>query len=570
MAWTNRWLVLVASIWLQACAGIGYIFGSISPVIKTNLNLNQRQLNRLGVAKDLGDSVGLLAGFLSDWLPSWGLILVGLLHNCIGYGWVWLIVIRRVATPPFAVVCLLIALGTNGETYFNTAALVSSVRTFSHYRGPVVGILKGFAGLGGAIFTCVYTAFFAPDQASFILIIADSPSASKNTDRLFAIGLFTLLALPLALVIPSALEKQSSDYDKSFQDEAGQLRAPLLDDVENEVAAGGEGRATVVGSVDGKASGQCTATRAWKESPRLKDQDLLLFSELEDEKETLPEPVRRDRMRRASSRLYRAVAEGAVKVKRKRKGPHRGEDFTMRQALVKADLWLLFFGLVCGAGSGLMVIDNLGQISQSLGYKDPHIFVALISIWNFLGRLGGGYVSEVIARGHALPRPILIVGAQAITTIGHASLAVGMQGSLYAGSLLVGLGYGAHWAIVPATASELFGLKNFGMLYNFLAMANPTGSLIFSGLIAGTLYDWEAQKQHGGVAPRNGEALRCEGPVCFRLTLFIMTGMCMLGAVLNTILIFRTRRVYTMLYGKTQRDDAVGEEARDATASIQN
>lgn len=145
-----------------------------------------------------------------------------------------------------------------------------------------------------------------------------------------------------------------------------------------------------------------------------------------------------------------------------------------------------------------------------------------------------------------------------------------MQGSLYAGSLLVGLGYGAHWAIVPATASELFGLKNFGMLYNFLAMANPTGSLIFSGLIAGTLYDWEAQKQHGGVAPRNGEALRCEGPVCFRLTLFIMTGMCMLGAVLNTILIFRTRRVYTMLYGKTQRDDAVGEEARDATASIQN
>jgi hypothetical protein len=124
----------------------------------------------------------------------------------------------------------------------------------------------------------------------------------------------------------------------------------------------------------------------------------LLFSELEDEKESWPEPVRRDRLRRASSRLYRAVAEGAIKVKRKRKGPRRGEDFTLKEALIKADFWLLFFGLACGAGSGLMVIDNLGQISQSLGYKDPHIFVSLISIWNFLGRLGGGYVSEVIAR----------------------------------------------------------------------------------------------------------------------------------------------------------------------------
>jgi hypothetical protein len=45
-----------------------------------------------------------------------------------------------------------------------------------------------------------------------------------------------------------------------------------------------------------------------------------------------------------------------------------------------------------------MVIDNLGQISQSLGYANAHIFVSMISIWNFLGRLGGGYVSEIIAR----------------------------------------------------------------------------------------------------------------------------------------------------------------------------
>ena len=96
--------------------------------------------------------------------------------------------------------------------------------------------------------------------------------------------------------------------------------------------------------------------------------------------------------------LTRCVVTGAVKLKRKRKGPRRGEDFTLTQALIKADFWLLFFSLACGAGSGLTVIDNLGQISQSQGYRDPHIFVSMISIWNFLGRLGGGYVSEVMAR----------------------------------------------------------------------------------------------------------------------------------------------------------------------------
>lgn len=129
---------------------------------------------------------------------------------------------------------------------------------------------------------------------------------------------------------------------------------------------------------------------------------------------------------------------------------------------------------------------------------------------------------------------------------------------------MVGVGYGAHWAIVPATASELFGLKSFGMLYNFLCIANPAGSLIFSGLIAGTLYDREAEKQQGGSAAPDVDALKCEGAVCFRETLFIMTGFCMLGIVLNSILIARTQRVYTMLYAK-RRDD-VADEANKANS----
>jgi hypothetical protein len=349
-------------------------------------------------------------------------------------------------------VCVLICLGTNGETYFNTAALVSSVRNFSYYRGPVVGILKGFGGLGGAIFSCIYTALYAPDQASFIFMVAVGPTLvaflcmfiirpmpaevennatqdrkfnflygiclvlaayllftiivqdrsenSSSLDGVFAAGLLALLALPLVLVShwpnPAASTgKESPAPDTSFQDEVSQLRAPLLEDVEIEAAVRSEDRHSAESS---KTQAQSVDPKIWPQASTRFREDALLFSELEDEKESWPEPVRRDRLRRASSRLYRAVAEGAIKVKRKRKGPRRGEDFTLKEALIKADFWLLFFGLACGAGSGLMVIDNLGQISQSLGYKDPHIFVSLISIWNFLGRLGGGYVSEVIAR----------------------------------------------------------------------------------------------------------------------------------------------------------------------------
>ena len=97
---SNRWLVFVAAMWLQSVAGIGYLFGSISPVIKSSLNYNQRELSRLGVAKDLGDSVGFFAGSLCEYLPLSAALFVGALKNLVGYGWIWLIVTGRLPALP--------------------------------------------------------------------------------------------------------------------------------------------------------------------------------------------------------------------------------------------------------------------------------------------------------------------------------------------------------------------------------------------------------------------------------------------------------------------------------------
>ncbi|CAM6018303.1 unnamed protein product [Sphagnum balticum] len=558
--WNNRWFVLVAAMWLQACAGIGYMFGAISPVMKTSLGYNQKQINRLGVAKDIGDSVGLLAGTLCDVLPPWALILLGAVQNFVGYGWLWLTVTRRVAPLHFALICVVICFGTNGESYFNTAALVACVRNFSENRGPIVGILKGFAGLSGAIFTQIYAATVAPEQSSLILMVAVIPAvvailvmfvlrhvpsdgqnlAAESQNFRFLYGVCLALAAYLFATI-LIQDMAHVSYAVSVAFACGLLFLLSLPLVLPFKAAFGQQFAVTSLEVP------------IPEPTSDKDIEALRAPLLgQDGIHSIPEDQVDE-------------AEGAVKFKRRR-GPRRGEDFTMKQAAVKADFWLLFFGLVCGAGSGLMVIDNLGQISQSLGYANPHIFVSMISIWNFLGRLGGGYVSEIIAREYILPRPILMAAAQAGMALGHVLLAIACPGSLYIGSLLVGLGYGSHWSVVPATASELFGLKNFGILYNVLCVANPVGSLVFSGLIAGTLYDREAQKQRGlntlansvanhQLATTVDDASLCEGAICFQETLFIMTGACLLGIVLNLVLVARTRPVYITLYGKQREED---------------
>ncbi|KAL4369687.1 hypothetical protein GQ457_05G011270 [Hibiscus cannabinus] len=575
----NRWLVFVAAMWIQSCAGIGYVFGSISPVIKSSLNYNQRQLSKLGVAKDLGDSVGFLAGSLSEILPLWGALLVGALQNLIGYGWVWLIVTGRAPVLPLWAMCILIFVGNNGETYFNTASLVSCVQNFPKSRGPVVGILKGFAGLSGAILSQIYTMINFPDQAALIFMVAVGPAivvialmfiirpvgghrqvrpsdglnftliysvclllaaylmgvmlledlvdVSHTIVIIFTVVLFFLLLIPIAIPIKS-----------SFYDEPGDLvEEPLL-------------------------------PKAEQQAPGKSKHDEVIFSEVEDEKpkdvDLLPALEREKRIAQLQTRLFQAAAEGAVRVKRRR-GPRRGEDFTLMEALIKADLWLIFFSLLLGSGSGLTVIDNLGQMSQSLGYDNTHIFVSMISIWNFLGRVGGGYFSEIIVRDYAYPRPISMAVAQLVMAIGHVFFAMGWPGAMHIGTLLIGVGYGAHWAIVPAAASELFGLKKFGALYNFLTLANPAGSLVFSGVIASSIYDREAEKQaHQHHIPTQipgsilsgmlavDEPLKCEGSVCFFMTSMIMSGFCVVAAVLSLILVYRTKSVYANIYGKSR------------------
>ncbi|KAM0934876.1 putative MFS transporter superfamily [Dioscorea sansibarensis] len=574
----NRWLVFVAAMWVQSCAGIGYLFGSISPVIKASLGYNQRQLASLGVAKDLGDSVGFLAGALCEILPLWMAMLVGALQNFVGYGWVWLIVTGRIPALPLWAMCVLIFVGTNGETYVNTAALVSCVQNFPKNRGPIVGILKGFAGLSGAILTQVYAMIHTPDHAALIFMVAVGPS-------------MVVIAL-MFIVRPVGGHRQVRPSDKSsfmFVYSVCLVLASylmgimLLEDLVDLSHA-----LIVVLTIvlfclllvpifipllltfylDGtSAVEECLLPGTDQAEPsklaQNAEQSEVILSEVEDEKpkdvDLLPALERQKRIAQLQAKLFQAAAVGAVRVKRI-KGPHRGEDFTLMQALIKADFWLIFISLLLGAGSGLTVIDNLGQMSQSLGYEETHIFVSMISIWNFLGRIGGGYFSEIIVRDHAYPRPVALAGAQVLMAIGHFLFAMAWPGTMYISTLLIGLGYGAHWAIVPAAASELFGLKNFGALYNFLTIANPTGSLIFSGLIASSIYDYEAEKQshkHHNAQKSFGKLLydsplKCEGAICFFLTSLIMSGLCLIAVFLSMILVYRTKIVYTNLYGKSQ------------------
>jgi hypothetical protein len=97
----SKWVGLAAAMWVQASAGNAYTFSFYSPMLKSVLHYNQLQLNNLGVAKDIGENVGLLTGFLCNKIPAWTILCIGAVCGFLGYGTLWLVVSGQIAPLPY-------------------------------------------------------------------------------------------------------------------------------------------------------------------------------------------------------------------------------------------------------------------------------------------------------------------------------------------------------------------------------------------------------------------------------------------------------------------------------------
>ncbi|KAL8115757.1 hypothetical protein AgCh_022310 [Apium graveolens] len=522
----GKWLGFVTAVWVQAVSGNNYTFSNYSDALKSLMSLTQLQLNNLSVAKDVGKAFGVLSGLCSDrWSPQ-VLLLIGSVEGFVGYGVQWLVVSHRVQPLPYWLMCIFLCMGGNSTTWMNTAVLVTCIRNFRKNRGPVSGILKGYVGLSTAIFTDLCTALFSDDPATFLLMLAIVPVLVCFTAILF-----------LREIPPSSNsneEKQEAKYFKIFNVVAVIIAVYLLVyDVTGE---------------HGRSLSQAFAVILLLliASPLSVPMYLLLQNLVRTRAESLDteyhivEPLLvEDRQPEAENKLETSVVKELKKdVERK---PVIGEDHTIVEALKTVDFWILFFSFLCGVGTGLAVMNNMGQIGLALGYGDVSMFVSLTSIWGFFGRIFSGLISEYFIKKAGHPRPTWNAASQILMAVGYIIMALALPGSLYIGSIVVGICYGVRVAVTVPTASELFGLKYYGLIYNILILNLPLGSFLFSGLLAGFLYDSQATKTAGG-------GNTCLGAHCYRLVFIVMAIACVVGFGLDVLLAIKTKGVYSKIY----------------------
>ncbi|XP_047328170.1 protein NUCLEAR FUSION DEFECTIVE 4-like [Impatiens glandulifera] len=529
------WVALGAGVWLQVASGNATNFPLYSHSLKSVLGFNQQQLTLLGVANDIGENVGILPGIACNKFPPWVILSIGAITCFFGYGIIWLAVSGTVQSIPYWLLWIALCIATNSCAWFGTAVLVTNLKNFPLSRGTVAGIIKGYGGISAAIFTEIFGILLKNSATKLLMFLTIgipvicialmyfvrpcTPATGEDSEEhgQFLFVQVTSVVLGLYLLSTTILDHMFSlSADVSYVLIIVMvllLLAPLCVPLKMTFYPSSRSKSysSLTKLVVEEGNGDKTETEA-----------LLVSSNVVEEEDM---------------KILLAEGEGAVVVKKRR--PRRGEDFTILEAMIKADFWLLFFVFFAGVGTGVTVLNNLAQIGIAMGTHDATVLLSLFGFCNFVGRLSGGAISEHFVRTRVIPRTIWMTISQVIMAVTYLIFASGLKGTLYPATGVLGVCYGFQFSILVPTASELFGLENFGLIFNIMSLVNPLGAFLFSALLAGHVYDKEAAKQ---------QSLTCIGRDCFGLTFMVMAGVCCVGSLLSVVLTRRIKPVYQSLY----------------------
>ncbi|MGE5423664.1 MAG: OFA family MFS transporter [Ignavibacteriales bacterium] len=159
-----------------------------------------------------------------------------------------------------------------------------------------------------------------------------------------------------------------------------------------------------------------------------------------------------------------------------------GGDFTPGQMLGTFQFYVIWFMYLFGAMAGLMIISYANDIGLYMAglYQDSGLIakaanaVVMIAIFNALGRVGWGVISDKIGRKITLT---LIFVLAALAMFGLAKMDLG-YGSFLGLCSVIGICFGGFLAVFPSLATEYYGTANVGTNYGIIFMAYGIAAIV--------------------------------------------------------------------------------------------
>lgn len=160
-------------------------------------------------------------------------------------------------------------------------------------------------------------------------------------------------------------------------------------------------------------------------------------------------------------------------------GGSQVKNYTPAQVLKSSKFYLITVTFMLACMGGLMMIGFAKPIAEAKGVAQvATIGVLLISMFNSVGRLFWGYISDKIERTNVII--ILLLGTTVLSLF--VNLATGYF--IFPLIMLIGFFYGGLLSTFPALTADLFGSKNMAINYGFVLFGFGIGAVV-SSQIAG-------------------------------------------------------------------------------------
>jgi OFA family oxalate/formate antiporter-like MFS transporter len=138
-------------------------------------------------------------------------------------------------------------------------------------------------------------------------------------------------------------------------------------------------------------------------------------------------------------------------------------------------LWAM---LVLAASAGLMIIAHVAIIAQKqANWQWGFVPVAMLAIFNTLGRLVSGFLSDRIGRPRTMVLAFVLQAINMLTFEYYTTPAL-----LVFGSAVAGLCYGTIFTLMPAATADFYGMRNlgvnYGLVFTAFGVAGVTGPIL--------------------------------------------------------------------------------------------
>jgi OFA family oxalate/formate antiporter-like MFS transporter len=161
------------------------------------------------------------------------------------------------------------------------------------------------------------------------------------------------------------------------------------------------------------------------------------------------------------------------------------KNYTVKEMLKTKEAYLLFviFFTACMSGLYLIgIVKDIGVSLAGLNLSTAANAVALVAIFNTIGRIVLGALSDRVGRLKVVSGALFVTGT-AVTVLSVAHLNYGIFFVCVAG---IAFCFGGNITVFPAIVADFFGLKNqsknYGIIYQGFGIGALSGSFIAAAL----------------------------------------------------------------------------------------